>query len=89
MDSEGDLLARAASGSRADFDRLYDAFFPRVYAFAMRGLGEREAAEQVTRQVFLDLIEVLARPGEGPPAAGWIFERTRLLMDRCGRRRIS
>lgn len=91
MDSEVDLLARAASGRRADFDRLYDVYFPRVYALALRRLGRRRDAEQVTRQVFLDLVEALAS-SERPPAAGWVIERTRHAIDRHGAgrpRRIS
>jgi DNA-directed RNA polymerase specialized sigma24 family protein len=81
MDSEVDLLARAATGSRADFDRLYDVYFPRVYALAMRRLGRRGDAEQVTRQVFLELVEALAS-SDRPPILGWIMERTRLAIER-------
>jgi len=91
MGSEVDLLARAASGSRADFDRLYDVYFPRVYALALRRLGRRRDAEQVTRQVLLDLVEALVS-SERLPLAGWVVERTRHAIDRHGsgsRDRIS
>jgi len=91
MDSEVDLLARAAAGSRADFDRLYDVYFPRVYALALGRLGRRQDAEQVTREVFCDLVEALAS-SERPPVAGWVIERTRHAIDRYGAgspRRIS
>ena len=91
MDSEVDLLARAAAGSRADFDRLYDVYFPRVYSLALGRLGRRQDAEQVTREVFCDLVEALAS-SERPPVAGWVIERTRHAIDRHGAgrtRRIS
>ena len=83
MDSEVDLLARAATGSRADFDRLYDAYFPRVYALAMRRLGQRGDAEEVTRQVFLELVEALGS-SDTPPGPEWVLERTRLAIERRG-----
>lgn len=82
-DPERDLLQRVASGSRAGFDRLYEAYFPRVYGLAMRRLGTHAAAEQVTRQVFLDLVEALP-DSPGQPVAGWIFERTRGEIQRFG-----
>ena len=80
LEPEQDRLARVAAGSRADFDRLYDSYFPRVYGLAMRRLGERQAAERVTRQVFLELVEALPA-WRGGAVSGWLFERTRQAID--------
>jgi DNA-directed RNA polymerase specialized sigma24 family protein len=75
LDSEGEFVARAAAGSREDFEWLYERYFPRVYGFAVRRLGARDAAERVTRRVLLDLVEHLPLvPTDS--VAEWVFERT-------------
>jgi DNA-directed RNA polymerase specialized sigma24 family protein len=81
LDPEAELVARAAAGSREDFEGLYETYFPRVYAFAVRRLGARDAAERVTRRVLLDLVEHLPL-APTDLVAEWIFERTCRQIDR-------
>jgi RNA polymerase sigma factor (sigma-70 family) len=62
---------RVHHGLRAGDDRAlaeaYDEFSPYVYGIAVRATGDREAAEDITEQVFLRLWE---RPGEFDPERG-------------------
>jgi hypothetical protein len=46
---------------RARFDRLYDALFPRIYAFTARRVPERSRVECIVEDVFYDLAATIAR----------------------------
>ena len=81
LDPEAEIAARAAAGSREDFERLYDTYFPKVYAFAVQRLGARDAAERVTRRVLRDLVESLPLDPDDS-VARWVFERTCRQLDR-------
>ncbi len=76
---------RIVAGSRRDFDRLFDTYQPRVYAYCLRRLRTREAAETATRRIFLDLARALHQ--EPPDSVlAWIFRRTRREVARRPRR---
>ncbi len=49
------LLADAAAGDRAAFAALYDRHARAVYGYAVRLVGDRTAAEDVTQEAFLAL----------------------------------
>ncbi|WHZ16320.1 MAG: hypothetical protein OJF52_003169 [Nitrospira sp.] len=51
----GELIARTAQGDQASFTILYDASNPYVFGLVMRILGDREAAEEVTLDVYSQL----------------------------------
>ncbi len=48
------LIAAAAGGDLAAFERLYRQFAPRVYGLCLRLTGQREAAEDCTQETFVD-----------------------------------
>lgn len=50
-----DLVLKVAEGDRRAFLELYDRHASRVYALALRMLGEGMAAEDVTQEVFIKL----------------------------------
>lgn len=50
-----DLVVQVARGYRQAFIALYDRHASRVFALAMRMLGEQMAAEEVTQDAFLKL----------------------------------
>lgn len=50
-----ELMQRVARRDQQAFLALYDRYAPRVYALALRMLGERMAAEEVTQDTFLKL----------------------------------
>jgi RNA polymerase sigma-70 factor, ECF subfamily len=49
----GELIAAAADGDLAAFERLYRQFSPRVYGLCLRLTGQREAAEDCTQESFV------------------------------------
>lgn len=51
----GELIVRTAQGDQASFTILYDASSPYVFGLVMRILGDREAAEEVTLDVYSQL----------------------------------
>jgi RNA polymerase sigma-70 factor (ECF subfamily) len=68
LDSElVDLIARMAGGEEAALGRLYDLTLGRVFALARRIVGGREAAEDVTAEVYL---QAWRQAGEYSPARG-------------------
>lgn len=50
--SDTDLVAGIRCGSEADFNELYDRYFPRVYSFAFARLRNRADAEDVVQESF-------------------------------------
>ena len=52
-DDEVHLVRLAASGDVAAFEALYRANVARVHALCLRMLGDREAAEELTQDVFV------------------------------------
>ena len=54
------LIAAAAGGDLAAFERLYRQFSPRVYGLCLRLTGQREAAEDCTQESFVAAWRALA-----------------------------
>jgi RNA polymerase sigma-70 factor (ECF subfamily) len=74
-------LLQNACGNFEAFQKLYRAYFPRVYAYVAYRVGKALEAEDITSDVFLKVIEKLSEfewRGEGSFAA-WIF---RIAHDR-------
>lgn len=64
----------AAQRDPARFDVLYEANFERVYAYAVRRVRDRDAARDVTAEVFHRALEHLPRfEWRGVPFAAWLF----------------
>ncbi len=42
---------------RAEFDRFYETYFPRVYGLMRKHRPGRGAAEEATRAVFVELVD--------------------------------
>jgi len=53
------LMTSAAGGDRAAFDRLYDRYHARIYSFIKKQVGDQQAAEDLTQEVFLRLFKSL------------------------------
>jgi RNA polymerase sigma-70 factor, ECF subfamily len=72
-DPDLELVRRAQAGEFAAFEELVGRFQNRVYALALRIVGEAHDAEDVTQQTFLSLIEHI-RDFRGESAvAGWVL----------------
>lgn len=61
-DPERDMawVTRIRAGDQAAFSEIYDAFFPRVYAFVFKRIGDAAEAEDLTQETFVQLYRSLA-----------------------------
>lgn len=51
------LVARMKKGDRAAAGALYDELAPKLYGFVFSRVGSREAAEDLSQEIFIKLIE--------------------------------
>lgn len=54
-----ELVARVIAGDQAAFAEIYNAYFPRVYAFTLKRVGDRAEAEDLTQETFVQLYRSL------------------------------
>jgi RNA polymerase sigma-70 factor, ECF subfamily len=87
------LLKDAQRGVPAAYDRLYNMYSDRIFRYVYARLGQREAAEDLTADVFVRLIQVLPRfhvNAERPVASfsAWLYRIAgNLLTDHHRRQR--
>jgi RNA polymerase sigma-70 factor (ECF subfamily) len=68
------LLVEAAQKDPGRFGELYQAHFERVYAYVVRRVGDRDAAEDLTSEVFHKALASLPRfEWRGIPFAVWLY----------------
>lgn len=84
--SDAELVREILSGSREHFDLLYESYFPRVYRFALKRLGDPGEAEDVAQEVFFTVFNVLDTYQGTAPLLVWIFGITRNTVNRRFRR---
>ncbi len=72
------LFARIVKGDQQAFGQLYDLSCTLLYTLALRVLGNREEAEEVLQDVYLEVWRKVARydVGRGTPVA-WLITLTR------------
>jgi RNA polymerase sigma-70 factor (ECF subfamily) len=75
---EPELLALVGKGDRQAFERLYDRSSSLLYTLAVRILGDREEATDLTQEVYLEVWRKGVRydPARGTPIA-WLVTMTR------------
>jgi|ERR1700676_636781 len=72
--AEERLLVEAAQKDPTRFAELYEINFARVYAFVTRRVGDRDAAEDLTSEVFHKALANLRRfEWRGVPFAAWLL----------------
>jgi RNA polymerase sigma-70 factor (ECF subfamily) len=76
------LVRQILSGNRDHFEMLYRVYFPRVYRFALKRLGDPGEAEDVTQEVFLTVFRVLHTYAGNSSLLVWIFGITRNKVNR-------
>ena len=81
-----ELVAAILGGSREHFDLLYNSYFPRVYRFALKRLGDPGESEDVTQEVFVTVFRVLSTFAGNSSLLVWIFGITRNTVNRRFRR---
>jgi RNA polymerase sigma-70 factor (ECF subfamily) len=81
-ESDAELVREILSGSRDHFELLYGVYFPRVYRFALKRLGDPGEAEDVTQEVFLTVFRALHTYAGNSSLLVWIFGITRNKVNR-------
>lgn len=81
-DDDAELVSQILAGSRAAFELLYEAYFPRVYRFALKRLGDPGEAEDVTQETFVTVFRALPSYAGTSSLLVWIFGITRNKVNR-------
>jgi len=84
--SDSELVAQILSGNRDAFELFYEAYFPRVYRFALKRLRDPAEAEDVTQEVFFTVFNALGSFKGDSALLVWIFGITRNTVNRRFRR---
>lgn len=81
------VLIEAAQQDPSRFAELYELHFARVYAYIVRRVRERSAAEELTSHVFHQALANLSKfKWRGAPFAAWLFRIARnSIADRAQR----
>lgn len=89
--ADEELIERViARGDRAAFDRLYERYFPRVYAFVGRRIANRADVEETVQEVFIGVFAGLGSfRGEGAFAAWVLGVARRTVAGRFKKRKHS
>jgi RNA polymerase sigma-70 factor (ECF subfamily) len=85
--NDSELVAHILAGSREHFELLYEAYFPRVYRFALKRLRDPAEAEDVAQEVFFTAFKVLDSYQGTAPLLVWIFGITRNTVNRRFRKK--
>jgi RNA polymerase sigma-70 factor, ECF subfamily len=87
------VLVEAAQRDPASFGTLYEIHFERIYAFVIRRVRDREAAEDLTSEVFHKALSSLPKyEFRGAPFVSWLYRiAANAIADsaKSGRREIS
>jgi RNA polymerase sigma-70 factor (ECF subfamily) len=80
-------LIEAAQRDPRCFAELYEQHFERVYAYVVRRVGDRDAAEDLTADVFHQALANIGRfEWRGVPFAAWLFRiAANAIADRAQR----
>jgi RNA polymerase sigma-70 factor (ECF subfamily) len=78
----------AQQGDRAAFGRLFERYERRIFAIAMRRLGDYDEAAELVQDVFLQAMEKIVQLREPAAFAGWMRQIThRMAINRMTRRK--
>ena len=87
LPGEDRLLVEAAQKDPSRFAELYEANFPRVYGYIARRVGDRDAAQDLTSDVFHKaLASIRSFEWRGVPFAAWLLRiAANMIVDRSKR----
>ena len=84
LEDEQKLIMEAKGGEAEAFGRLYDYYLPAIYRFILLKVSQREEAEDLTHQVFLQAWQNISNfSARGLPFSSWLYRIARnLVIDR-------
>ncbi len=75
-------LVTEAQQSTDGFGKLYDFYFPKVYAFIASKVSDRDDAEDLTSEIFMKVLEnIHSFEWRGIPFGGWLFKIARNTLN--------
>ena len=81
IDDEQQLVEDAKTSTEA-FGKLYDRYFPKVYAFVASKVNNRHDAEDLAGDIFIKVVENIGNfEWKGVPFAAWIFKIARNTLN--------
>lgn len=81
-ESDSQLVEEILAGSVDHFNLLYEAYFPRVYRFALKRLRDPGEAEDVAQEVFMTVFKALSNYRGESTLLVWIFGIARNTVNR-------
>ncbi len=89
-DQERQLVEQLKSGSKEAFRSLFDAFGPKIHAFALSYLKNKPDAEELLQEVFLKLWEIRATLDSSKNIKSFLFKICiNLIYDSIRRKNIE
>ena len=70
--SDEELIERICDDDHAAFDLLYERYFPRVYGYVNRRLGNPADVEETVQEVFINVFSSLDSFRGDAPFAAWV-----------------
>ena len=79
---EEQQLVEDAKNNAESFGRLYDYYFPKVYAFVAAKVNGHDDAEDLVSDIFMKVLENLPRyEWRGLPFGAWVFRIARNVLN--------
>src|SRR6185312_5540470 len=67
------LLARCQAGDRVAWDTLVDAYWQRLFGYALRATRNAELAQDLVQETFLRIVQRLGRYDDQGKFEAWLF----------------
>ncbi len=88
VDPERELVERLRELDQDAWAALFDEHQPRIWRYAFARTGDRQTADDVTSQVFVEALESIQRfQYRGKPVLAWLFRIARNHMGKAFRAR--
>ena len=68
-----DLLVRCQAGDTAAWDTLVDAYWQRLFGYALRATNNAELAQDLVQETFLRIVQRLGRYDDQGKFEAWLF----------------
>lgn len=68
-----ELLARCQAGDRTAWDTLVDAYWQRLYGYALRATRNAELAQDLVQETFLRIVQRLGKYDDQGKFEAWLF----------------
>lgn len=68
-----ELLARCQAGDRSAWDTLVDAYWQRLFGYALRAVNNSELAQDLVQETFLRIVQRLDRYDDQGKFEAWLF----------------